>query len=152
MIINGLHHNTTLKKLLMSGSHFYTFSLASVVSTNHTLVSLDLGYCNIDSDGACQLVSALCTNNTLQQLNLRQNLIGVQGATAFAEMLLKNKTLKELNLEANPIGEEGTQKLIGSLTHNTTVEQLHLPKQYDPSIDSSGVDSSRVIFSHLVLV
>ena len=149
LIISGLHHNTTLETLLMSYSNFSlqnTISLASVLRTNHTLVDLDLGSCDIDSDGACQLASALCTNDTLQELDLEGNPIGVEGATAFAEMLLKNKSLKYLNLQDDSIGEEGARKLIDSLTHNTTVERLRLPKKYESSIASSGVDSSRVVF------
>ena len=143
LIISGLHHNTTLEKLDMRGSHFSlqnTISLASVLRTNHTLVYLNLGHCNIDSDGACQLASALCTNNTLRKLYLEDNPIGVKGATAFAEMLLKNKSLKVLDLLDDSIGEEGTQKLIDSLKHNTTVEQLVLHEKYKSSITSSGTN------------
>ena len=121
LIISGLHHNTTLKRLDMSDSHFSlqnTISLASVLRTNHTLVHLNLGHCDIDSDGACQLVSALCTNDTLQMLLMGGNSVGVTGAAALSEMFLKNKSLKVLYLEDVSIGEEGTQKLIDSLTHN----------------------------------
>ena len=90
------------------------------------LVDLSLQFCNIDSDGACQLASALCTNDTLQKLNLTGNPIGVKGATAFAEMLLKNKSLKELNLFDDSIGEEGTQKLIDSHTQHN-IEKVGAP-------------------------
>ena len=143
LIINGLHHNTTLERLDMSNSHFSLLTivlLASLLETNHTLVYLKLSNCNIVSDGACQLASALCTNDTLQELDLRDNPIGVEGATAFTEMLLKNKSLKELDLRDDSIGEEGTQKLIDSLTHNTTVEKLWLPKRYKPTITSNEVE------------
>ena len=152
LIISGLHHNIILKRLDMGGSLFTnirkspgrrsgsyfsfqnTVSLASVLSTNHTLVYLNLSQCDIDQDGACQLVSALCTNDTLQKLYLEHNPIGVKGAIAFAEMLPKNKSLKVLNLSDDSIGEGGTQKLIDSLTHNTTVKELYLPKKYKSPI------------------
>ena len=150
LIICGLHHNTTLKKLIMYVSHFSlqnTISLASVLRTNHTLVYLSLAQCDIDSDGACQLASALCTNDTLMVLLMGGNPIGVKGAAAFAKMLLKNKSLKLLYLEDNSIDEEGTQKLIDSLTHNTTLEHLELHNKYESSIHSSEVDS-RVSFSY----
>ena len=149
LIISGLHHNTTLKKLNMGGSHFSlqnTISLASVLRTNHTLVYLGLFQCNIDSDGACQLASALCTNDTLQKLNLGDNPIRVKGATAFAEMLLKNKLLEELHLRDDSIGEEGTQKLIDSLTHNITVKKLVLHENYKSSFASTRI--SRVSFGY----
>ena len=148
LIISGLQHNTTLKKLVMSHSHFSlrnTISLASVLRTNHTLVYLGLVQCNIDSDGACQLASALCTN-TLNVLLLGESPFGVKGAAAIAKMLLKNKSLKELYLDnlllIDSIGKKGIQKLIDSLTHNTTVETLKLPEKYKSSFDSSEVDSS----------
>ena len=151
LIISGLHHNTTLERLVMWGSQFSlqnTISLASVLRTNHTLVYLSLARCNIDSDGACQLGGALCTNDTLQKLLMGGNPIGVKGAAAFAEMLLKNKSLEELyldhdKLQDDSIGEEYTQKLIDSLTHNTTVKELWLPEKY-----KSSIDSSRVLFTH----
>ena len=51
LVISGLCRNTTLKSLLMSDSHFSpqnTISLASVLKTNHTLVTLGLQRCHID--------------------------------------------------------------------------------------------------------
>ena len=143
LIISGLHHNTTLEGLDMFDSLFSlqnTISLSSVLKTNHTLVDLNLGLCNIDSAGTCQLANALCKNDTLQKLNLWGNPIGVRGATAFAEMLLKNKSLKTLDLRDDSIGEEGTQKLFDSLARNTTVRTLQLPKKYESSIANSGID------------
>ena len=107
---------------------------------NHTLVTLSLALCDIDSDGACQLASALCTNDALRNLFMGDNPIGVEGATAFAEMLLKNKSLKMLSIQDDSIGKEGTQKLIDSLTHNTTVERLWLPEKYESSITNSSTD------------
>ena len=148
LIISGLHHHTTLGNLDMSDSHFSlqnTISLASVLRTNHTLFYLNLWKCDIDSDGACQLASGLCTNDTLQELLMGGNLIDVKGATAFAEMLLKNKSMKALSFRDNSIGEEGTQKLIDSLAHNTRMETLSLPKKYELSVTSTGVER-RVLF------
>ena len=143
IISSGLHHNTTLEGLDMFDSLFSfqnTISLSSVLRTNHILVDLDLGLCNIDSDGACQLANAVCKNDTLQKLSLWGNPIGGEGATAFSEMLLKNKSLKVLDLRDDSIGEEGTQKLIDSLKCNTTVETLQLPKKYESSIANSGIE------------
>ena len=148
-IICGLDHNIRLKRLHMFSSRFSLkniVSLASVLRENHTLVHLDLGNCNIGSDGASQLASALCTNDTLQILDLGFNPIGVEGATAFAEMLLKNNSLKELSLLDDFIGDEGTQQLVDSLTHNTTLERLWLHGMYRLSIETIRVDN-RVKFN-----
>ena len=57
LIAQGLHHNTTLKWLYMSHSHFSlqnSISLTSALRTNHVLIHLALPICEIDSDGACQ--------------------------------------------------------------------------------------------------
>ena len=143
LILCGLRRNTTLKQLCVDGSLFSlqnSISLASVMTTNHTLVSLTLWNCHIDSDGVCRLASALCTNATLQKLSIWGNPIGVKGTAAFAEVLLKNKTMKELNLDDDSIGEEGTQTLIESLTHNSTLEKLSLPRKYKRSIAATVKD------------
>ena len=147
LIISGPHHNTTLERLIMWGSHFSlqnTISLASVLRTNHTLVHLNLAVCDIDSDGACQLASALCTNDTLQELGLSGNPVGVEGATAVAKMLHTNKSLKMLSIRDDSMGEEGTKKLIDSLAHNTTMKELKLPKNKS-SIAKSKVDSRVIV-------
>ena len=146
-LASALCTNDTLQKLNLWGNPIGVrgaTAFAETLRTNCTLVYLSLGHCEIDSDGACQFASALCTNDILQKLYLWDNPIGVKGATAFAEMLLKNKSLKVLKLLDDSIGEEGTQKLIDSLTHNTTVKELVLPKKYESSVASSGVDSSRI--------
>ena len=148
-LASALCINDTLQKLLMGdnpiggkgAAAFTEILLKNKSLKNHTLVYLRLARCDIDSDGACQLVSALCTNDTLQELLMGDNPIGVKGASAFAEMLLKNKSLKKLHLVDDSIGEEGTQKLIDSLKHNTTVEGLWLPKKHESSIAHSEVDS-----------
>ena len=134
LIISGLHHSTTLKRLVMWGSHFSlqnTISLASVLKTNHTLVDLNLTTCNIDSDGACQLASAMCANDTLRIVDLWGNLIGVKGATAFAEMLKTNHTLVELSLGKCNIASDGARQLASALCTNDTLQELDL--NYNPT-------------------
>ena len=127
LICSGLHHNTTLEILDISDSNIHLQSLLSVLRTNHTLIHLDLGACNIDSDGACQLSSALSKNDTLRKLYLWDNPIGIKGATALAEMLIKNKSLKVLDICS--MGEKGIKRVIDSLVHNTTLEMLYVTSQ-----------------------
>ena len=129
LIISGLHHNNTLKRLGMWSSHFSlqnTISLASVLRTNHTLVDLSLIRCDIDSDRACQLASALCTNDTLQKLDMERNPIGVKGAIEFAEVLRTNHTLVELLLQSCKIDSDGACQLASALSTNDTLQELNL--------------------------
>ena len=114
LIINEFHHST-LSFLGLSNSHFSlqnTISLASVLrAIPNAFHNLNLGQCNIDSDGACQVASALCTNDKLYRLGLQYNPIGVKGATAFAEMLRTNHTLVRLNLGYCNIDSDGAFQL-----------------------------------------
>ena len=129
LIIIGLYQNATLEKLWMWKSHFTlhnTILMKSLVSTNHTLVDLNLSFCDIDSDGACLLASGLYTNDTLQDLHLGYNPIGDKGATAFAEVLWTNHILVELNLEECNIGSDGAYQLASALCTNDKLQSLHL--------------------------
>ena len=131
LIINGLHHNTTLKKLDMSNSHFSLLIitlLASLLETNHTLVYLKLGYCNIVSDGTRLLANALCTNNTLQKLDLSHNPIGLEGASAFAKMLETNHSLLDLDLTSCDIVSDGACQLASALCTNDSLQKLNLKR------------------------
>ena len=175
LIISGLHHNTTLKKLNMSWSHFScqnTISLASVLRTNHSLVHLSLRDCNIDSDGACQLASALCINNTLQVLDLTDNPIGGKkfaemlrtnhtllhlslrdckihsdGACQLANALCTNDILQNLNLWGNPIGVEGATAFAEMLRSNCTLVRLHLGECKDIGRVHLNLDSDGKVLS-----
>ena len=92
LIIDGFQHTPTLKTLNMTNSCFSpknSISLASVLRTNHTLIILHLGGCNIDSDGACQLASAMCSNDTLRELYLMNNPIGVKGLLHLLKCCLR---------------------------------------------------------------
>ena len=129
LIISGLHHNTTLKKLDMSNSHFSLLTialLASLLETNHTLAYLKLSNCNIVSDGTCLLASALCTNDTLQKLDLSDNPIGLEGAIAFARMLETNHSLLDLNLASCDIVSDGACQLASALCTNDSLQKLNL--------------------------
>ena len=143
LIISGLHYNTILTKLDMNFSCFSlqnTISLASVLSTNHTLVYLNLRDCEIDSDGACQLANALTTNDTLQTLHIEDNpRIEAIGATAFAKMLRTNSTLVCLDLCECNIDSEGACQLASALCTNDTLQKLSV------SGNSIGVEGASAV-------
>ena len=143
LIISGLHYNTILTKLDMNFSCFSlqnTISLASVLSTNHTLVYLNLRDCEIDSDEACQLANALTTNDTLQTLHIEDNpRIEAIGATAFAKMLRTNSTLVCLDLCECNIDSEGACQLASALCTNDTLQKLSV------SGNSIGVEGASAV-------
>ena len=125
LIISGLQDNTSLEEL----SSFSDFSLqtsitlASVLKTNHSLVSLYLSGSDIN---LYHLARALCTNNTLQKLYLDLNTIEVEGAAKLALALRSNHTLLGLNLVNCHIDTYGACHLATAFHTNHTLQQLHL--------------------------
>ena len=134
-IITGLSHNSSLRTLIISNSHFSMAnvdSLASVLKDHSkcTLTGLCLQDCHISSEGAVKLAAALCKNSTLKHLYLDRNPIGVEGASSMSDMLQHNTSLEELWLHDDSVGKEGVHQLINSLKHNQTLRRLWLPEKY----------------------
>ena len=134
-IITGLSHNSSLKILDISNSHFSMAnvdSLASVLKDHSkcTLTEFNLQDCHISSEGAVELAAVLCKNSTLKYLDLNHNPIGVEGASSMSDMLQHNTSLEYLHLHDDSVGEEGVHQLINSLKHNQTLRQLQLPVKY----------------------
>ena len=127
----ALHHNSTLKRLLLSGNSISddgAVALAKALHHNSTLKRLDLDKNSISDDGTVALAEALHHNSTLKRLRLSNNSISDDGAVALAQALCHNSTLKVLRLSGNNnIGKKGTHQLIESLAVNKSISYLHLP-------------------------
>ena len=88
-------------------------------------VSLDLGECDITSEGLHYLNKIpKHVNSILLQLNISSNSIGQEGATTLAKILKGNRTLLQLNVSYNPIGQGGAIALAEMLKENRTLHQL----------------------------
>ena len=59
---------------------------------NETVTTLDLGMCDLGSDGCIELVKCLKRNYVLERLSLDGNRIGPLGAVALAEYLSQDNT------------------------------------------------------------
>lgn len=157
-IVGALHNNTILRTLsLMCGSvrdSSVTQQLASVLSHNKHLRSLDLRENYIGALGLGAIVRALetnfaltylclsdnevdsqtvqiladnmCTNQTLRELVLRHNQIDDNGAVAIAAMLVRNTALERLDLSANLISDTGVVSIARALENNRTLLELRL--------------------------
>jgi len=88
--------------------------------------TLILHFNNIGREGAAALATALTTNTTLTTLDLYGNNIGAEGAAALATALTTNTILTTLNLCWNGIGAEGAAALARALTTNTSLTTLDL--------------------------
>jgi Ran GTPase-activating protein (RanGAP) involved in mRNA processing and transport len=87
---------------------------------------LDLRGRKIKPAQAKQIAKELSTNTTLIYLNLGGNRIGDAGAVALARALTTNKTLKDLRLFRNGIDHLGLAWLGRSLVQNTSLAKLNV--------------------------
>jgi len=88
---------------------------------------------------AISLAEALSTNTTVIEVNLPGNSIGTEGAIAFASALASNTSLVRLYLNDNDITNEGALALADALSVNTTLVYLALKRNnIDMGVEASG--------------
>ncbi|KAJ3437083.1 rich repeat and nacht domain-containing protein [Anaeramoeba flamelloides] len=91
---------------------------------NNTLLHLDLSW-NFMRHGVVHLATGLSNNFTLKSLDITQNYAKDEGAVALADSLKNhNKTLTELNISSNNIKQEGGNALVEMLKVNNTLKKL----------------------------
>ncbi|KYQ96851.1 hypothetical protein DLAC_04157 [Tieghemostelium lacteum] len=119
-----LRHNITIPS--ESGCKFM-----SALTTNQTIVKLNMGYCNLGGEVGQALGECLMHNQTLQVLIFNNNQLGEQGMIGISTGLMANNTLKYIDLGSNfhdfeCIGYEAGLALAETLKYNTCLESLHL--------------------------
>ena len=105
-------------------------SFSSQLSTNQSLITLNLIDGSISDDGVTVLAQSLQCNKTLQYLNLQYNPFTSASAQSLAELLLINKTLSSLCLHNTNIDTDGVLVLMESLRTNNTLKALGLDGQH----------------------
>ncbi|KAJ3451470.1 rich repeat and nacht domain-containing protein [Anaeramoeba flamelloides] len=91
---------------------------------NNTLLHLDLSW-NFMGHGVVHLATGLSNNFTLKSLDITQNYAKDEGAVALANSLKNhNKTLTSLNISSNGIRQEGGNALVEMLKVNNTLKKL----------------------------
>lgn len=75
--------------------------LAKYLSSNPSLVGLDLSHNRMPTKNADVLIESLKKNTTLESLFLTHNNIGDKSVAAFTNMLQNNTTLRTLDLQRN---------------------------------------------------
>ncbi|KAF9308059.1 hypothetical protein BGZ91_007991 [Linnemannia elongata] len=108
-------HKHLIRHLTIHYSAYVSLSsrnkVASSITANWTLTTLNLDENSIGDNGAQALAEALKTNSTLTTLELQNNSIGYNGVQALAEALKTNSTLTTLYLDGNSIGDNGAEAL-----------------------------------------
>uniref|UniRef100_A0A1X7UCB8 Uncharacterized protein n=1 Tax=Amphimedon queenslandica TaxID=400682 RepID=A0A1X7UCB8_AMPQE len=112
-------------------------SFSSQLSTNKSLIILQLTHGSMSDDGVIALAQSLQYNKTLQSLDLGYN-PGITSACAqsLAELLLTNNTLNGLSLHHTNIETDGVMILIESLKTYNTLMILRLDEQHEETCSS----------------
>lgn len=101
--------------------------IASALSNDMALKSLELGKCSMQDNGVEFLTKNLPVDSCLEYLDLYGNSITDTGVSYLAEMLKTNSRLSRLKLAGNRIGNEGVQILVDVLiNHKSKLERLSL--------------------------
>ena len=122
--------------------HLDIASIGDAIKTNAVLEDLDIGYCEITSQGCIHIAAALSENSTLLRLAMEGNAIGVEGAKAMSEMSEKNISLKKLYLYYDHSYEEGVDvyNLISVYQRDTSDQQ---------NLEWGGFNKVRTVCMHV---
>jgi Ran GTPase-activating protein (RanGAP) involved in mRNA processing and transport len=99
--------------------------LAKSISTNASLIHVDIGSNDITYEGANSFFVGLRKHKTLSSISvansdgLHRNRIGAKGWIGLNELLTKNKLITMINISDNSIGVEGIKTMLNGLTPNT---------------------------------
>jgi hypothetical protein len=132
MIVNQVIINRKCTELWLYGNKITSQGLsilASSLTNNSTLTSLDLSFNQISDLGVRSLTQVLLPdqNSSLKILYLSKNGISDDGAKYLSEMLQTNQTLTELWLSNNEIGNRGVKQIANVLAkYNKTLKLLSL--------------------------
>ena len=152
-IFESLQHNTSLKKLNLSGnsqlaegdSEAVGCAIERMLTVNKTLKVLNLSGCELDTAVTSSIFRSLQHNTILEKLDLSENSQIAEGDSeavgcAIERMLTVNKTLKRLNLSGCELHTAVATSIFRSLQHNTSLEELDLSENHQLG-KSEGVGS-----------
>ena len=146
-IFRSLEHNVSLDKLLLScnsqlglgNNEMFTSSLQQMLTTNKSLLVLDLSHCGITDEIMKYIGAGLTKNKSLTALNIDSEYLTKEGTKCLYQSLRQNEAITilrqfNINLEVlhNPFGlvistecdTHALLKILKSLEQETTVDKL----------------------------
>jgi Ran GTPase-activating protein (RanGAP) involved in mRNA processing and transport len=121
--IREVLNNGLLTRLIMRcggiGYHGGCREIASALTTNHTLLVLDLEENSLGDEGCRILCEALESNNCLRTLILSRNDLCPESGEAIGKLLMKHPALEHLDLSHNSLMGEGTAPIFEGLGRDT---------------------------------
>ena len=122
VLFEGIQQSKSLKQLSLD--NFHLFGLEEI-STNSTLISLELNYYDMDNEGAMTLKRVLIANKFLRRMSLNVSFISMDIAEVLGQGLQHNTGIIELTL-MNIKGGGVIGNVIQKLGKNSTLTSLKL--------------------------
>ncbi|XP_078058256.1 NACHT, LRR and PYD domains-containing protein 3-like [Mustelus asterias] len=125
--------------------------LASALSTNRSLIDLNLGYNKLGDSGVKLLSVALWNPECkIQKLHLQNNDLSDSCAEDLASALSTNRSLIDLNLSLNKLGDSGVKLLSVALRNpDCKIQKLHLG--FNALTDSCAEDLASALSTNQTL-
>ena len=154
-LADGIAGNTSLATLDITGSLFAnkeatTANLASGLSRNGGLRTLNISRCDLEDEHVAVLVRSLVQHSSLVWLDLSNNLCGSKSCDELSSLLGNDKDvnsrLSGLTLTCCGIDDNGAVAILEPLFNNTHLSTLHLSEN---KITDSGVTNVAKILRDL---
>ncbi|KAL7983154.1 hypothetical protein Chor_000016, partial [Crotalus horridus] len=116
-------------------------ALALSLTSNTSIVKLNLSDNGLDGDGAVAMAEMLKENCYISELDLSENKVGVKGTAALSTVLQENPILVSLKLSGNELNDRAAKYLADALVTNQKVEHLDLSHNRlgEPAGEALGV-------------
>ena len=100
--------------------------IAESLKHNHSLLEINIGYCDISENEAESLALSLKENNSLQTLILKRNNLSDTTAAHIADGLRHNNCLKRLDISQCGLRDRSMKSIGSALEVNSSLEELDL--------------------------
>ncbi|XP_026572873.1 leucine-rich repeat-containing protein 74B [Pseudonaja textilis] len=101
-------------------------ALALSLTSNTSIVKLNLSDNGLDGNGAIAMAEMLKENCYISELDLSENRVGIKGAEALSAVLRENPVLVTVKLSGNELNDRAAIYLADALVTNQKVEHLDL--------------------------
>ncbi|KAM4642098.1 NACHT, LRR and PYD domains-containing protein 3-like [Discoglossus pictus] len=140
------HHKCTLQNLSLRCCNAFPACeeyLCSIITTNKSLIKLDLGINMLQDSGVKRMCYGLMHHNsTLQDLGLSSCFLTSACCEDLHSVIVKNKSLLKLDLSKNDLQDSGVKCLCDGLRHPTcTLQELRLSECHLTSACCEDLDS-----------
>jgi len=133
-VVTALSKISTLKHFNISSNEVITddtaIKIASVITSNLLLQSVNLSNCHLQEDGIIKIANALANITSLLSLDMSENVITIKSTHSLAVAIRENLLLEQLNLSHCFEHSAGIYNILIPLTMSTYLKHLDLCSCY----------------------